>query len=78
MINSHYLILILEAFQKNIEKVQHFLEGLHYKFTILTFTETWLAKYNSSLPNFIGYSHVYKLRDKNVGEVVCQCSLIAE
>ena len=28
------------------------------------FTETWFAEYNSSLHNFIGYSHVYKLRDK--------------
>ena len=44
--------------------MQHFLDGLHYKFTIITFTETWLAEYNSSLHNFIGYSHVYKLRDK--------------
>ena len=45
--------------------MQHFLEGLHYKFTIITFTKTWLAEYNSSLHNFIGYSHIYKLRDKN-------------
>ena len=61
---SYYLILILEAFQKN-RKVRHFLEGLHNKFTIFSFTETWLAEYNSPLHNFIGYSHVYKLRDKN-------------
>ena len=64
MINSHHLILILETLQKKIEKVQHFLERIHYKFTILTFTETWLDEYNSSLHNCIGYSHVYKLRDK--------------
>ena len=57
--------LNIRSLPKNIEKVQHFLEGLHYKFTILSFTETWLAEYNSSLHNFIGYSHVYKLRDKN-------------
>ena len=44
--------------------MQHFFEGLHYKFTILTFTKTWLTEYNSSLHNFIGYSHVYKRRDK--------------
>ena len=56
--------LNIRSLPKNIEKVQHFLEGLHYKFTIITFTETWLAEYNSSLHNFIGYSHVYKLRDK--------------
>ena len=56
--------LNIRSLPKNIEKVQHFLDGLHYKFTIITFTETWLAEYNSSLHNFIGYSHVYKLRDK--------------
>ena len=56
--------LNIRSFPKNIEKVQHFLDGLHYKFTIITFTETWPAEYNSSLHNFIGYSHVYKLRDK--------------
>ena len=56
--------LNIRSLPKSIEKVPHFLDGLHYKFTIITFTETCLAEYNSSLHNFIGYSHVYKLRDK--------------
>ena len=59
--------LNIRSLPKNMEKMQHFLEGLHYKFTIITFTETWLAEYNSSLHKFIGYSHVYKLRDKRRG-----------
>ena len=56
--------LNIRSLPKNIENMQHFLERLHYKFTIITFTETWLAEYNSSLHNFIDNSHVYKLRDK--------------
>ena len=38
--------LNIRSLPKNIEKEQHFLDGLHYKFTIITFTETWLAEYN--------------------------------
>ena len=34
---------------------------------MLSFTETWLSEYNKSLNNFKGYSHIYKLRDKERG-----------
>ena len=44
--------------------LQHFLEGLNISFAVLSFTETWLSEYNTSLYNFKGYSHIYKLRDK--------------
>ena len=53
---------MLEVFQKTLI---HFLAGLHNSFSILSFTETWLCEYNVSTHIFLGYSHVFKLRDKN-------------
>ena len=50
---------------KNIDKVKHFLEGLHYNFSILSFTETWLCDYNISTHNFNGYTHLFKTRGNN-------------
>ena len=40
---------------------------INVNFSVLPFTETWLTEYNTSLHNFPGYSHVYKLRDNRRG-----------
>ena len=37
--------VMLEVFQKNIDAVKHFLDGLHNSFSMLSFTETWLCEY---------------------------------
>ena len=65
--NNQFSILNLNvrSLPKNIDAVKHFLAGLHNSFSILSFTETWLCEYNVSTHNFLGYSHVFKLRDKN-------------
>ena len=57
--------LNVRSLPKNIDKVKHFLEGLHYNFSILSFTETWLCDYNISTHNFIGYTHLFQIRGKN-------------
>ena len=51
---------------KNVVNLQHFLEGINVK---LSNTETWLTEYNTSLHNFPGYSHVYKLRDNKMAKL---------
>ena len=65
--NDQFSILNLNvrSLPKNIDVVKHFLAGIHNSFSILSFTETWLCEYNVSTHNFLGYSHVFKLRDKN-------------
>ena len=35
------------------------------QFFKLSLTETWLCDYNNTMCNFIGYSHIHKLREKN-------------
>ena len=57
--------LNVRSLPKNIDGVKHFLDGLHYNFYILSFTETWLCDYNSSTHNFIGYTHLFQIRGKN-------------
>ena len=57
--------LNVRSLPKNIDKVKHFLEGLHYNFSILSFTETWLCDYNISTHNFNGYTHLFKTRGNN-------------
>ena len=57
--------LNVRSLPKNIDKVNHFLEGLHYNFSIVSFTETWLGDYNISTHNFNGYTHLFKARGKN-------------
>ena len=57
--------LNVRSLPKNIDKVKHFLEGLHYNFSILSFTETRLCDYNISTHNFNGYTHLFKTRGNN-------------
>ena len=52
--NNQFSILNLNvrSLPKNIDAVKHFLAGLHTRFSILSFTETWLCEYNVSTHNF--------------------------
>ena len=59
--------LNIRSLPKNYVNLQHFIEGLNISFSVLSFTETWLSEYNTSIYNFKGYSHIYKLRDKRRG-----------
>ena len=65
--NHQFSILNLNvrSLPKHIDAVKHFIDGLHNSFSILFFTETWLCEYNVSTHIFLGYSHVFKLMDKN-------------
>ena len=56
--------LNIRSIPKNVVNLQHFIEGIHINFSVLSFTETWLTEYNIYLHNFTGYSHVYNLRHK--------------
>ena len=52
---------------KKFVNLKHFLECINVNFSVLSFTETCLTEYNTSLHNFPGYFHVYKLTDNRRG-----------
>ena len=63
--------LNVRSLPNTTDKVKQFLEGLHYNFSILSFSETWICDYNISTRNIIGYTHLFQIRGKNkVGEGV--------
>ena len=44
--------LNIQSLPKIYVNLQHFLAGLNIRFSVLSFTETWLSEYNKSLYNF--------------------------
>ena len=70
--------LNVRSLPKNIDKVKHFLEGLHYNFSILSFTETWFCDYNILLIISMDTLTYLKLEEITKWEGVFRCLLIAE
>ena len=51
---------------KNIDQFELYLKNIH-EFSIIELSETWLNDSNFSLYNIVGYTHLYKYREKKSG-----------
>ena len=57
----------IRSIPKNLDRFDHLIDDLEWKFDILGFSETWLKNLNADLYSIANYNHIYLTRKSKSG-----------